>query len=127
MTIDTILSLMSLAISVGGLVAAGLRRETIFAIIAAGLIITTGTVSWRLYQQEREIWRAQNEIITKLASNAWTLDRIYTEVHFLPYKVIHEALFQAVDSGAIHDKEMECTVNDGSVLSTKVYYVATQP
>ena len=127
MTTDTILSPMGLAISAGGLVAAGLRREIVFAIIASGLIATTGTVSWRLYQQEREISRVQTEIITKLSSNAWTLDRIYTEVHFLPYKVVHEALFQAVENGTIHDKEMECTVSDGSVLSTKVYYVEAQP
>ena len=126
MTTDTFLSLMGLAISVGGLVAAGIRREMVFAIIASALIATTGTVSWRLYQHEREISRVQREIITKLSSNAWTLDQIYTKVHFLPYKVVHEALFKAVGNGTIHDKEMECIVSDGSVLSTKVYYVEAQ-
>lgn len=124
MTIDSVLNLLGLIISLGGLVAAGLRRQTILAIIAFALVITTGTTLWLQQQHEREISRVKNEINAKLSFHRWTADQILSEVRpGLKYQDVNEALFRAVDNQEIHEELTECVESTtGSVLSTRVFY-----
>lgn len=123
MTIDTVLNILGLAISVGSLVAAGLKRQAVLAIFAVALILTTATGLWLEFRHRTEIDNIENVIKAKLSKNRWTFDRIYSEIHYVPYEVVHEALFRAVDNQRISDTPLECTVNDGSILSTRVYYI----
>ena len=122
---DTILNILGLAISVGGLIAARLKRQTVFLIVAIALVMTTGTALVTEYIHRREISHVQEKIADKLLGNRWTFDRIYQELHYVSYTVFREALFLAIDSGKIGDSPTECAMNDGTVLSTRVYYVAT--
>ena len=79
MTIDTVLNLLGLAISLVGLLAA-------------------------------------------FSHNRWTLERIHSEMRDPDYKLLREALSRAIEDGSVNDQLTECTVNDGSVLSTRVYF-----
>jgi hypothetical protein len=121
--IDTMLNILGLAISVGGLIAARVKRQTVFLIVAIALVLTTGTALVTEYMHHRQISHVQEMIADKLLGNRWTFERIYQEMHFVPYPLLREALFLAVDSGKIGDSPTECTMNDGSVLSTRVYYM----
>jgi hypothetical protein len=121
--LDTILNVIGLIISIGGLITARVKRQTVFFIVAAALVLTTATALLTEYAHQREIAHIQGIIKNKLSGNRWTFERIYSEVHFVPYPLLREALFLAVDSGKIGDNPTECSVNDGSILSTRVYYV----
>lgn len=120
---DTILNILGLAISIGGMVAARVKKQTVFLIMATALLVTTATGLVIGYVHQREIRHIQKSIMIKLSGNRWTFDRIYSEVQFVPYKALHEALFLAVDSGKLGASPIECSIHDGSVLSTRVYYV----
>jgi len=121
-TIDTILNLLGLVISLGGLLAARQTRQVTLAIFACSLIVTTGVGSWITLKHEREISRVETELTARLSHNRWTLDRIYSEMRDRDYKDVREALSRAMDDGMVNDQSTECTVNDGSVLSTLVYF-----
>lgn len=122
MTLDTSLNLLGLIISLGGLIAARLTRQVALAIFASALIVTTGVASWLAYEHGREVSRVENELKAKLAHNRWTLDRIHAEMREPNYRILREALARAVDNGAVGDQRTECTVSDGSVLTTRVYF-----
>jgi hypothetical protein len=128
MTIDLALNLLGLAISIGGLVAARLTRQTVFAILAAALVATTGVAAGLSFSHELKIARLQSDIMGKLAGNRWTFDRIYAEVHYVPYELVHEAVFRGVERGLLQHQPTECTVSSGgAILSTRVYYAAARP
>ena len=122
MTLDTVLNLLGLALSLGGLLAARLTRQVALAIFACFLIVTTGATSWLALQHEREISRVETELRARLSHNRWTVERIYSEMHDPDYKVVREALSRAIEDGTVKDQPTECIVNDGSVLSTRVYF-----
>jgi len=122
MTLDTVLNLFGLIISLGGLVAARLTRQVALAIFACALIGTTGMASWLAYQHEREISRVESELKAKLSHNRWTLERIHSEMRDPNYRALREALSRAVNNGTVGDQRTECSVSDGSVLTTRVYF-----
>jgi hypothetical protein len=121
-TIDTVLNLLGLAISLGGLVAARLTRQAILAIFACSLVVTTGVASWLALEHERSVSRVETEFKARLSNNRWTLDQIYREMRDPDPKLLREALARAIEDGTVNDQLTECTVNDGSVLSTRVYF-----
>ena len=122
MTIDTVLNLLGLALSLGGLLAARLTRQVALAILACSLIVTTGAASWLALQHEREVSRVETELRARISHNRWTVERIYSEIHDRDNKVVREALSRAIEDGTVKDQPTECIVNDGSVLSTRVYF-----
>ena len=122
MTLETGISFFGLVISLGGLVAAGITRQAGLAIFACALIGSTGLASWRAFTHGQEVSRVENELRVRLANNRWTLERIYSEMRQPNYTVLREALTQAVDDKMVGDERMDCTVNDGSVLTTRVYF-----
>lgn len=122
MALDTVLNLLGLIISAGGPLAARLTRQVMLAIFACALFGTTGVASWLACKHEREISRVESQIKAKLAHNRWTLDRIHSEIEDVDYKVLREALSRSIDDGTVAGERTECTVNDGSVLLTRVYY-----
>jgi hypothetical protein len=121
-TVYTVLNLLGLVLSLGGLLTARLTRQVTLAIIACFLIVTTGAASWLALQHEREVSQVETELVARLSHNRWTLERIYSEMHDPDYKVVREALSRAIEDGSVKDQPTECIVNDGSVLSTRVYF-----
>lgn len=125
--IDTVLNLLGLVISLGGLLVARLTRQAILATFACSLVFTTGVASWLALEHERSVSRVETELRARLSHNRWTLDRIYVEMREPDPKLLREALSRAIEDGTVNDQLTECTVNDGSVLSTRVYFnTATQ-
>lgn len=122
MTIDTVLNLLGLAISLVGLLAARLTRQVILAIFACSLVATTGIASWLELKHEREVSRVETELVARLSHNRWTIDRIYSEMREPDYEILREALSRAIKDGAVSDQRTECIANDGSTLSTRVYF-----
>lgn len=122
MTLDTFLSLLGLAISLGGLVAAGFTKQKVLAIFSCALIGTTSVASALAYIHERELSRAESEVKERLVNNQWTLERIRLEMNNPDPKVLAEALSRALRNGTVKDEATECITSRGSVLSTRVYF-----
>jgi hypothetical protein len=121
-TIDIILNLLGLIISFGGLLAARLTKQLTLAIFACSLIVTTGVGTWLTVKHDREVSRVETDLSTRLSHNRWTLERIDSEMGHPDPKVLREALSRAIDHRTVRDQPTECIVNDGTVLSTRVYF-----
>ena len=122
MALDTVFTILGLAISVGGLIAAGFKKQVVFAIFACALIVTTGTASLLAYMHDRELSQTETEIKKRLDTNQWTLERIRLEMNNPDPKVLVEALSRALRNGTVKDQATQCITNNGSVLSTRVYF-----
>lgn len=130
MEIETFLSIASFAISVGGLIslliAKSQKRVVVFAIVFATLAATSSVALYRLYQHDRLISQVENEIIAKLSHHTWTFDQIYEEMHYVPFKIVNESLFEAVEKRMIGHRVIEFRNKDGAFLQVKGYYVEDQ-
>lgn len=129
MTMELSLSIASFALSVGGLVAVlrpkaeeSRRKLIILAVIIALLIPTTGITVYRLYHHQTLINNAKNKITEKLKNHVWTFDQLYNELHYIPYPIVSEALFRAVQEGAIGHKILEFRSDEG-MQQVKGYYI----
>ena len=122
MTLDTVLNVLGLAISLGGVLAARLTKQLLFTIFACSLLVTTGASSWLALQHQREVSRVETQIKARLSHNRWNFDRIRSEMNEPDPKALHEALSRAIEDGTVKYAPTECIVNDGSVLPTRVYF-----
>lgn len=130
MTIELMLSIASFALSIGGLVPVLLlkerRKQIVLAIILASLIPTSGVIFYRLYQHESLVSRVGEEISEKISTHTWTFDQIYSELHYVSYPIVSEALFNAVEEGTIGHKNLEFR-SDNGILQVKGYFLVDQP
>jgi hypothetical protein len=122
MDLDTILSLASLVLSVGALIAAGLSFRNTLIVVLAALVCTTGVAVWLAYVHEREVVRVKSELKTRLDGNRWTFERIKSEMRDPDMILLREALTRALEDGTIGDRRADCVENDGTVLATRVYF-----
>lgn len=126
MTIELILSILSFALSVGGLVPVIIgeptRSRIVIAIIFAVLLSTTGIVLYRDYSHEYRVGSIMNEIERKLDKSAWTYNQIHEAVHYQPPQITREALFRLVKEGRVGDKQ-EIFIKDGSEWKVRIYYL----
>ncbi len=93
------------------------------AVVVAALAAMSSVALYRHYQHGRLISRVENEMIVKLSHHTWTFDQIYEELHYVPFPVVNEALFHAVEKGTIGHRLIEFRNNDGSLLQARGYYV----
>lgn len=131
MTIETFLAIASFAISVGGLIPVfffkNRRKEIALVVVIALLIATTGVAMYQHWQHNQVISRVEKEIIRILIEkkdNAWTFDQIYQKLHYVPFPVVNEALFHAVDKGVIRHRVIEFrNTIDNSRQLVRIYYM----
>ncbi len=127
--IETYLSIAGFALSLGALLFAFVRkdrmRETVLVTVVAALTATSGIALLRHHQEEELVTRAQEEILSKLSNDALTFDQLYQELNFPPFPVVNEALFRAVERGAIGYRVVEFK-RDGAMLAVRLYYVRSR-
>ena len=130
MSIELALSIASFALAIGGLVPVLLlkerRKQVVLAIILAALIPSSGITFYRLYQHESLINRTEKEITIKLSHHTWTFDQIYHELHYVPYPIVSEALFNTVEDGVIGYRTIEFRTDEG-MQQVKGYFLQEQP
>ncbi len=138
MTIEMFLAIASLAISLGGL-ATGLihqqqKRIVILTVVVSALTITSSIAFYQLYQYEQELNRVEDEILVKLCGHTWTFDHLYDQLFYKAYPLVNEALFRAVERGAITHKIYEFrgfrdlenkSLPENKFLKVKGYYVTS--
>lgn len=90
----------------------------VFVILAA----TAGVAFYQHYQHNQLVYRVEKEIIEKLNGKTLTFDQLYQELRFRSFQLVNEALFHAVERGAIRDRIMLVLVND-LMQQVRVYYV----
>ena len=127
MSIETLISVLSFAISIGGFVAIFVvenrKKEIIFVVIISVLVVTSGIALYQHISYRQYIARVEKEIITKLANNTWTFNQIYEEVLYKQFSVVNEALFNAVQKGKIGHTLMEFRSHENLLLQVRGYYV----
>lgn len=129
MRFESFLTIVSFAISVGGLVPVLIlkdrRKEVVLAVVIAALVATSGIALYRLHQHDELISRVQAEILATLSHNTLTFDQLYQELHYRPFPVVNEALFRAVEKGVIGHRVIEFQ-RDASMLAVRGYYIESE-
>ena len=127
MSLEAVLAIAAFAISLGGLVSVLLveshRKEVALAVVVAALVATSGVALYRLYQHDQLISRVQEDIVAELSRGTRTFDQLYEELLYVPFPVVSEALFRAVESGAVDHRIIEFRGSEGSLLHVRGYYV----
>jgi hypothetical protein len=119
------LSIASFAISAGGLyslIKGKIKKDIVFAIIAAVLVTTSFAAIIELWMRYRQINIVQSEIISELSNQSLTFDQIYQELLFRPFNEVNEALFRGVEEKKIGHRILEFN-NEGEMVSVRVYFV----
>lgn len=122
MTLDTVLNLLGLIISIGGLVAARLTKQVVFTVFACALVGTTGLVVLSEYQRYQALLHTESRIKQKLSTNRWTAERIAEELQIEDKKLVRDALLWGADRGTLDDERTECISSKDGVLTTRVYF-----
>jgi hypothetical protein len=128
MDFDALLSALTLAISVGGLVPIFIikedrRKELAIVIVVSLLIALTAVRAVRSHQHTSEVREIQNEIVETLSGNRWTSDQLYKQLHFPHRDAFFEALSGAVDQGRIQQAVVEVRIDDGQPVDVRLYWV----
>jgi hypothetical protein len=130
MTIETFLTIASFAISVGGFIVIYLYEYPRKKWIAIGVVIallssTTGYTLYQSYQHNRLIDQVEKEIIITMSHKNLTFDQLYAELPFVPFQVLNEALFGAIERGVIGQSVSVVRINDGPMQQVRVYFVVS--
>jgi len=126
MTPETFLAIASFALSLGGILPVFFLREqrkaVVLAMVIAALIGTTGATLIRLYKHEQLISRIQQEVINELGRETLTFDQLYIDLHYVPFPVLNEALFRAVEEKRVAHRIIEFQ-KDATIVPVRGYYV----
>lgn len=129
MTPSTFLSIASFAIALGGLLPVFLlkdRKKDLALVIILGILIgTTSLTLHQAYQHEVMIDRVKEEILQELAYDTLTFDQLYLELHYIPFTVVSEALFQAVEQGVVEHRMIEFQ-KDAKIVQVRGYYAPSK-
>ncbi len=122
-----ILSIASFSISVGGLVAVFVvkesKKEIVFFVVVAALTVTSGIALYSYYRHEKSVDRVQEIIVESLSSKGLTFDDLYQDI-FPPvsHELLREALYAGIEEKSIGYRSMRLHHN-GKIMSVKVFYV----
>ena len=126
MSIELLLAIASLALSVGGLVPvfveAPTRSRVVIAVIFTALLSLTSIALYREYSYEKLVTNVMDEIEGKLGNNLWTYEQINEAVHYQSPIITREALFRMVSKGRVGDK-VETFTRDGIEWKVRAYYI----
>ena len=126
MSIELMLTIISFAISIGGLVPVFTKKEKkaiIYAMVISALIAVSAISLWATYQHNKNISEVEEEIIKKISNKTLTFDQIYEEVYFKSFSLVNEALFNGVKEQSIGDSLISLRGDDNSMIKVRVYYV----
>lgn len=128
MTIELIIAILSLTISIGGLVAAGIRREAIFAVIAVALVTTSAVALWRELQHRIIIKDLQDDIAGVMGDQIITLEMIREKYYDRSPKLVQEALITGKEGGLFADRRLMCKPSpDMPIMTMRVYFLPRKP
>ncbi len=126
MSIELLLSIASLALSVGGLVPVFVgvptRSRVVIAVIFTALLSLASIALYREYSYEKLVAYVIDEIERKLGNNLWTYEQINEAVHFQSPQITREALFRMVSNGKVGDK-IEIITRDGIEWKVRAYCI----
>ena len=126
-TLDTVLKVVGLSLSLGGLLTARINRQKALAMFAACLFVTTGVGLALTIEHKREVSRVEAEMKLRLAANRWTYEDIRTamgDVNPNP-NLLREALEDAKEDGSIKENPDQCQTIDGFRSQIRLYFNAT--
>lgn len=124
---DSYLNIISLAVSIGGLVAAirkAPRRDVVMAILLSVLVVLSIAKSFDYVHHLQAVLTAEKNIEALLSDQARTVDQLHDELHYVPLSTLTEGLYRAVDAGRVIQRVIELKSIDGSALRVRVYSIA---
>lgn len=129
MSLDTVLAIAGLAVSVGALVPVffdkGRVREASLVIAITALIALGAVGAWRAVEHDREVRHTSNEVMKLLAVRPQTLYQLEQGLHHPTFSVLLEAVDKSVRSGEIEYKVIEIYDTSHTAYAVGVYSVLT--
>src|SRR5271167_1608857 len=91
-SLDTVLKVVGLSISLAGFLTARVNRQRAFATFAACLFVITGVGLALTIGHKREVSRVETEMKSKLGGNRWTYEDIRRAMGDVNPNLLREAL-----------------------------------
>jgi hypothetical protein len=132
---DTILafvSILSLALSVGGLIPVFfLRAQKKVIVISLGMVllvlVALSTISIvRIQDQTTLIERQSNEVLERLEIGSKTFDQLYQELFYPDFKVLSQAIDNLVSKGKVGHTLLDVHDERGEIYRIRIYYRKVQ-
>jgi hypothetical protein len=131
MSLEQWLALVSVALSLGGLVPV-IRRGpdrglTVASTILALLLGLTSVMVFSHWQHDRKIDRIQSEMSSFLSKREEaTFEEIFKNLHTMEEGDAREALLKSAENGVILHEQREFTLGDGRVVEIRYYHLKKQ-
>lgn len=129
MDLNTILSIASLSISVGGLVPVFFLQDrvkaVVFGVVISSLVLLSAIGVYRAVQHQAEIRYVSSEVKKALGKNPSTINQLEQSIHHVDFVLLLEAVDNLVRSGKIQYQIEKLYDTQRNAYLVGVYYVPT--
>jgi hypothetical protein len=129
MTLETFLSIASLAVSIGGLVPVfrlqDREKAVVLAIMITVLVLLSAVGLYRAVQHQAEIRYVSGEVTKALGKGPSTINQLEQSLHHVAFAHLLEAVDNLVRSGKIQYEPTKLYDAQQNVYSVGVYFVPT--
>lgn len=129
MDFNTVLSIVSLSISVGGLVPVFFLQEraraVVYGIVISSLILLSTVGVYRAFQHQAEIRYVAGEVQKALGKSPSTINQLEQSIHHVEYALLLEAVDKLVRSGKIQYQIEKLYDAQRNAYFVGIYYVPT--
>lgn len=130
-TILTFVSILSLALSVGGLVLSLVppRKKIVVLSLAMVLVILVAlsTISIvRIHDQTTLVEHQSHEILARLETGSKTFDQLYQELFYPDFNVLRQAIDELVSKDKVGHTMLEVRDEQGDPYRIRVYFRKVQ-
>mgnify|MGYP000058812062 CR=1 FL=1 len=135
MLIETILSISSFVLSLGGFLLSWISfrktKDKIFvgiAVILAVLMLSSGIVLLKQAQKKKRVKNIEVRIVKTIGSEAKSAQELYEKLlPFVEYKLFNEALEQLISEGRVEDRVIQVRDHYDREFRIRVYYMPNNP
>lgn len=129
MALDTVLSIASLAIAIGGLVPVfrleDRRKAVVLGVAISALVLLSSVGLYRSVQHQAEIRYVSGEVTKALSKGPRTIDQLEQSIHHVNFANLLEAVDNLVRLGKIQYEITELHDTQRNSYSVGVYFIPT--
>ncbi|KPA18762.1 conserved hypothetical protein, membrane [Candidatus Magnetomorum sp. HK-1] len=125
--LDSTLSIISLALSIGGLVPIfrlqDQRKALLLAVMISVLVLLSTISLYRVFQHQKEVEYVSGEVINVLGKGPKTINQIDQNIYHIDYAILLEAVEDLVRTDKIHYESMKLFDVQQNEYTVSVYSV----
>lgn len=129
-SIDTILAILSLAVSIVGLFPTfrlqDVRKKIVIVVVLVIIITSSALTFIRTVQYGKQIELVSNEIVEKIGPTSKTFDQLFEELYYPDFSILSEALDNLINEGKVGHRILEVHNDIGESFRVRGFYLKTE-